>query len=356
MDRYKKLLSARFVVLVGLVLLSLLTTAHHRAATRQVARPPEKVPSLSVLVDFTPEEIQTLKAGQPVSKLFQSDPDYEVAVAGAVWINAPIKAYIEAVKDIERLEHGHGFLVTKRISDPPRPEDFAALQLTDFDVEQLKECRVGDCGIKLNKSAIERIQTQIDWSKPTAKADVNALVRQMALEFVTAYEREGNKALVVYANKKQPVDIAKQFDTIVGEMQPLWRVEPDLRQYLLEYPQAKLPNSTSFLYWQMVDFGIRPVFRINHVVITETAGHTIVASKLIYATHYFWTGLETRELIPDASGRGFWFADVSRGRSGSLAKSGPKGHVIREQARKHSLKGLNEGMMATKSFLESKAR
>jgi len=91
-------------------------------------------------------------------------------------------------------------------------------------VEQLKKCHVGDCGIKLDKSSIERIQTEIDWSKPTATADVNALVRRMALEFVTAYERGGNKELVVYANKKEPVDIAKEFDTIVGEMQPLWRV------------------------------------------------------------------------------------------------------------------------------------
>jgi hypothetical protein len=356
MHRYMKLVSCRLVVvLTGLVLLPL-TVAHHRAATSQAAGPPQKVPSLSVLVDFTPEEIQALKAGQPVSKLLQSDPDYEVAVAGALWVNAPIRAYIEAMKDIEHLEHGHGFLVTKRISDPPRPEDFAALQLPDKDIEELKKCRAGDCGIKLDKSAIERIQTEIDWTKPTAKDDVNALLRQMALEFVTAYEREGNKALVVYANKKQPVDIAKQVDTIVDEMQPLWRVEPDLRRYLLEYPQAKLPKSTSFLYWQMVNFGIRPVFRINHVVITETAGHTIVASKLIYATHYFWTALETRELIPDASGQGFWFADVSRGRSGSLAKSGPKGHVIRDEVRKHSLKGLNEGMLGTKAFLEAKTR
>jgi len=179
---------------------------------------------------------------------------------------------------------------------------------------------------------------------------VNALVRQMALEFVTAYEREGNNALVVYANKKQPVDIAKQFDTIVGEMQPLWRVEPDLRRYLLEYPQAKLPNSTSFLYWQMVNFGIRPFIRINHVVITETAGHTFVASKLIYATHYFWTALEVRELIPDPSRQGFWFVDVSRGRSGSLA--GLKKKPIRGKVREQSLKGLEEGMQATKSLLE----
>jgi hypothetical protein len=356
MDRYTKLVSSHVrVVLTGLAVLSA-TIGHYRAATRQQAQPPEKVPSLSVLAEFTPVEIQTLKTGQPVSKLLQSDPDHEVAVAGAVWIDAPVEAFVAAMKDIEHLEHGRGFLITKRISNPPRPEDFAALELTDFDIEQLKKCRVGDCGIKLDKPSIERIQKQIDWSKPTAKEDVNALMRQMALEFTTAYHKEGNKALVVYANKKEPVDIDKEFDTIVGEMQPLWRVEPELRRYLLEYPQANLPNSTSFLYWQMVNFGIRPVLRINHLAMTENAGHTIVASKLLYADHYFWTALEIRELVPGPGPQGFWFVDVSRGRSGSLAKSGPKGHVIRDEVRKHSLKGLNEALIGTKAFLEAQTR
>jgi hypothetical protein len=209
----------RLVLLTALVVFSL-SVQHHGAAIQQ-SRPPGKVPSLSVLVQFTPEEIQTLKAGQPVSKLLDSDADHEVAVAGAVWINAPAKTYVQAVKNIEQLEHGDGFLLTKRISNPPRLEDFVALELTDHDVDQLKKCQVGDCGIKLDKASIERIQTEIDWSKPTAIADINALMRQMAVEFTTAYQKEGNKALVVYANKKQATDVAKEFDTIIGEMQPL---------------------------------------------------------------------------------------------------------------------------------------
>src|SRR5581483_3026188 len=109
-----------------------------------------------------------------------------------------VEAFVDAIKHVEQLEHGHGFLVTKRISNPPRPEDFAALELTDFDIDQLKKCQIGDCGIKLDKPSIERIQKEIDWSKPTVKDDVNALVRQMALEFTTAYQKEGDKTLVVY--------------------------------------------------------------------------------------------------------------------------------------------------------------
>lgn len=353
MDRYKISVSSLLPLLVGLIVWSL-AASHDGASMRQTAPSAQKIPSLSVLADFTPEEVQTLKAGQPVAKLLPADAEHEVAVAGAVWISAPVSAYLEAMKDIEHLQHGGRFLVTKRISDPPRPEDFAALQLTDFDMEQLKKCRVGDCGIKLDKAAIERIRTEIDWSKPTAKDDVNAIARQMALEFTTAYERDGNKALVIYANKKQPVDIAKEFDTIVGEMQPLWRVQPDLRQYLIGYPQVQLPNSTSFLYWQMVNDGIRPVFRINHVVITETTGHAVVASKLIYATHHFWTGLEIQELTPEPSRQGFWFVNVSRGRSGSLA--GATKAPVRKKVREKSVEGLKDGMMQTKSYLEGSSR
>ena len=46
-------------------------------------------------------------------------------------------------------------------------------------------------------------------------------------------------------------------------------------------------------------------------VIQEGAEETVVASKMLYAGHYFWTGLELRVLIPDPSRTpGFWFVNV----------------------------------------------
>jgi hypothetical protein len=88
-------------------------------------------------------------------------------------------------------------------------------------------------------------------------------------------------------------------------------------------------------------------------VITENSERVLVASKQLYASHYFWTAIELRELIPDPShGEGFWFVDVSRGRSASL--SGFKGHVIRGRVNEEALKGLNKGIQATKTFMEGK--
>src|SRR5262245_33923541 len=177
---------------------------HPIAATRGQAERQETLAGVSDLLHFTPMEIQTLKTGRLVSKLLDSDPDYEVAVAGAVWISAPVSKYIQAIKNIEHLERGKGFQVTRLISDPPRLKDFAALQLPDVDIKDLKACRVGECAVNMDENMIERIQKEIDWSKPSAASDVNALVRQLALEYVTGYQQGGNKELAVYRDKSRP--------------------------------------------------------------------------------------------------------------------------------------------------------
>jgi len=87
----------------------------------------------------------------------------------------------------------------------------------------------------------------------------------------------------------------------INPMPALPLYEPALRQYLLDYPNAQLPNATSFLYWQQVRFGLKPTVRINHVVMMDEPDRIIVASKQLYASHYFWTALELRVLISDPS-------------------------------------------------------
>ena len=78
-------------------------------------------------VGLTAEEQQQLASGQPVTKLLAGDESKEVAVFGAVWINAPIRRYADAVRDIENFERGGGFKVTKRITTPPQLERFRAI-------------------------------------------------------------------------------------------------------------------------------------------------------------------------------------------------------------------------------------
>ena len=150
---------------------------------------------LSDVVRLTSEEQRQLAAGEPVTKLLDSDESKEVAVFGAIWINAPIRRYADAVRDIESFERGGGFKVTKRISSPPRPEDFAQLQLPPDDVADLRACRVDDCELKLGEEALNRFRSQIDWNVPDTNASANRLMRQLALEYTAGTSKAATTAL-----------------------------------------------------------------------------------------------------------------------------------------------------------------
>jgi hypothetical protein len=308
---------------------------------------------LSRHVRLTPQQRAQLLAGQPVTRLLDADPSREVAVFGAVWIAAPPSRYVAAVKDIERFESGGNFLVTKRISPTPVIEDFAALRLPPDDLADLRTCRVGACELKLSEQALTRMRREIDWSKPTARADAEALGRRLALDYVKGYLEGGNARLAVYRDADRPTFVAQEFASMVDRLPPLTEFLPAVRRALLDYPKGAVPGSESFLYWQEAKFGLKPTVRINHVTITPEPDGVVVSSKMLYASHYFWSALELRVLVPDpARGEGFWFVSVNRSRSDGL--SGFVGSLIRGKVRSEAEKGMQAALQITKARMEKR--
>jgi hypothetical protein len=338
---------------VPVALLTLLTSAAAISPqTAQLPQLPSKLEEfLTNVVKPTPAQRQDLMAGQSITKVLDGDPDREVVVFGATWINAPIQRYTEAVQDIETFERGKGFLTTKRISSPPSLEYFSGMHLPEEDVKDIQNCKVGDCKIKLSEEALRRIQSAVDWKAPSRNTDVDAVMRQLALEYVEGYLEGGNERLAVYRDESRPIFIAQEFRLMINEMPELASDAPDLRRYLLDYPRFKLPNSKSFFYWQQVQFGLKPTFRMSHLTIQNNPGETVVASKMLYATHYFWTALELRVLVPDPSrGPGFWLFTISRSRSDGL--SGFQGRLIRGRVRSEAEQGISAALHATKNRIE----
>jgi len=342
-----KLSKVQFYILI----LALATAGVPLRGQHQPALPERLDSYIKSYVKLTPEEQKQLLAGQPVARLLDSDPAKEVAVFGAIWVNAPIERYVAAVKDIENFEKGDDFLVTKRISNPPRLEDFDKLSLPPDDISDLKTCKVGDCKVKLSEAALTRIQQETDWSKPTARADVDRSIRKLALQYTNGYLEGGNSRLAQYRDSERPTFVAQEFAGMVNHMPALTEYLTDLKTYLLDYPKVTLPKADSFLYWQDAKFGLKPTIRINHLTIADQKTHVAVVSKMLYASHYFWTAIELRILVPDPErGQGFWFANVNQSRSDGL--SGFKGSVIRGKARSGAQSGMLSALKGTKVRLE----
>jgi hypothetical protein len=302
---------------------------------------------------LTAAERATLLSGKPLAKNLEADPGKEVAVFGAVWISASPAKYVAALEDIENFEKGAGFLATKKVSEPARLEDFARLQLPDDDLKDLRACQVGDCELKLSAAALARVRKEVDWSRPDVRAQVEQLIRRIAVEYVNAYRQGGNSELAVYRDGDKPTFVAEEFRQMVNGMPELGEYLPEMRQYLLDYPRPAPRPTTSFIYWQEAQFGLKPTIRINHLSILQSATGTIIASKQLYASHYFWTALELRALVPDASrGPGFWFVTMNRSRSDGL--SGFVGRVIRGKVREAARSGLESALITTKKTMEAR--
>ncbi len=204
---------------------------------------PQKLESyLATVVRLPAADRRRLLQGEPVARLLETDGSKEVAVFGAIWIDAPAARYVEAVKDIERFEQGRSFRITRRIASPPRLDDFAELRLPEEDLEDLRTCRVGNCEVKLGEQALRRFRNEIDWSAPGAHPAANALMRQVVHDYVRGYLEGGNDRLAVYRDGSRPTFVAQEFRALTNEMPELTTRMPTLRRYLLDTRARSLPT------------------------------------------------------------------------------------------------------------------
>jgi len=306
---------------------------------------------------MTPSQIAAVGRGEAVAVDLPSGVGREIAIGGAIRVGAPPERLAALVRDIERLESGEGFQRTKKVSDPPRLEDFDDLELPAEDVAALRTCRPGKCDVKLGQGAFDLLR-QIDWSAADATTRVNALARRTALEYLQAYRAGGNGELAIYRDSDRPQFIAREFADMVRRTGGLPDALPELADYLLNYPKASRPAGLDeFFYWSIADFGLKPVIRINHVVICPMAGPAgtrfAIATKQLYASHYFHTALEVRVAVDDPAqpGAAHYLVVLNMARSDGL--TGLFGGIVKSKARSGSRDGLVKALAATKRRCEA---
>ena len=357
--RVRRIRCLAVVLFQGVALVLALTAARGPAPASSSEPPAESAVERFLAERFrmTPSQVAAVRRGEAVAVALPSSVDREIAVGGAVRIATPAERLPVLVRDIERLESGEGFLKTRRISEPPRLDDFGDLELPAEDVAALRLCRPRKCDVKLGQGAFDRLQ-QIDWSAPDATAQVNTLARRTAVEYLQAYRAGGNAELAVYRDSDRPQFIAREFADMVQTTRRLPDTLPELSDYLLNYPKASRPAGLDeFFYWSLADFGLKPVVRLNHVVICPMAGPAgtrfAIATKQLYASHYFHTALELRVAVDDPAqpGAAHYLVVLNMARSDGL--TGLFGGLVKSKARRGSLDGLVKALAATKRRCEA---
>jgi hypothetical protein len=305
------------------------------------------------------DQIAMIRNGQPVTKTMPSRTPAEVFLLGAVYIQAAPDAYVKFAHDFDRLSKLPGYLAVSVFSNPPQPSDLKNFVFENDDNQDLKNCKPGDCQIQLPASSIQEFQRSINWSAPDVNEQANRLLQEKALQRLLTYQREGNQALGVYNDKRDAVEVSRQFAYMLSYSKALPERLPDFYQYLVAYPDAKPTNVEDTFYWARVKFGLKPTLRVVQMVTMRgNPGDEVsyaIAEKQLYSSHYFETALDLSFCVrgsDDPTKPGFYLITAMGSEQAGL--TGPKGSIIRKTAVGRSISNLQNLLTSIRNTLEGR--
>ena len=294
------------------------------AASQEGLREPEQF--LTKYLGFSHDQVLQVERGAVVVKILKREK-HEVGAAGVVRLNVPPEFFVARFRDIERHKKSEAVLQVRKLSDVPKAEDFSALTLPPREIRELKTCRAGECQLKLSNSQIEAIQ-RLDFADPAMEEQLNTAMRNLLADYAREYVTGGTKAMVVYADKAYLVETATQFAGLLHRSPYLLEYAPEFPAYLRDFSGTPPEGVERFLYWSKENYGhdLRPVVAITDVIMYQHPGGNppvVIASKQIYASHYFEASLGMTLLFEgnetDTS-PGFYLVYVNRSQIDLLRK------------------------------------
>jgi hypothetical protein len=284
---------------------------------------------------FQSTDFAALQLNQPVVRLAPTSDKREIAVAGLINVRADAEEFLRSYRDSMTRKTNPAILEIGSFGPEPTLNDLAGLTLEPGDIEDLKDCVVGDCELKLSAAMIERFRKEIDWTTPNYQLDVTNLFKQMLLDYVRDYRTRGDSALIEYNDKRDEVSLAAEQHAL-----------NDASSYindLLSQAKSELHLAEDSIVWSKIKFGLKPVIAINHVRIYRRSSNTgpqvLIASNQIYADHYFNASLALTAFV-NVPGVDQGACLVYENRSRADGLDGPFGKIKRGVVEKKALDGL----------------
>lgn len=299
---------------------------------------------------FEAQDFAALRLNQPVVRVVPATNKREVAVSGLVKIEASAAEFLQSYRDTMMRKSNSAFLEVGSFSTKPALTDLDGLTLENTDIDDLKECVVGDCKIKLSAAMIERFRNEIDWTAPDYQNRVSRLFKEMLVAYIKDYRARGEAALIKYNDKPDSISLA-------AEHRALTSASGYVNSFIAD-ANSGLQLLEETLVWSKIKFGLKPVISVNHISIykrnRDFGPQVLVASKQVYANHYFnaFLALTAFVNVPGAN-NGSYLVYENRSRADGLV--GPFGKIKRGIVERKALEGLRGIIAQSKASLERPA-
>jgi hypothetical protein len=214
---------------------------------------------------FTGDDWAALERGEMIVKHVPVANKREVAVFSVARLQGTPEVIMKAFGDSMAQQNSKPILRTGKLSVPPTLADMETLSLEDRDVEDLRDCVVGRCELKLSASMIGRFQREMNWSASDYKSQANRLFREMLLDYVRDYQTRGDAALIEYQDQRRAISVREEQQSLFDRLLYMPDFAPEFASYLKSFPYLELAHVESHISWAKLKFGLKPVIIVTHV-------------------------------------------------------------------------------------------
>ncbi|HEV2750197.1 MAG TPA: hypothetical protein VGV12_06690 [Gemmatimonadales bacterium] len=253
--------------------------------------PPARLTTfLQQSIGLDQDQLAAIERGDVVVKVLETQNKRDVAVFGIITVDVPRVFYVTRLQDFPNALRAPTRPHFGIFSTPASPADVADATVPAQDFDDIKKCKPGDCKFKMPAADMQRLHSEIDWSAADVGTQLDAYLRRRLVEYVTDYRTRGDSAMVVY-DDVGGVHSSDAFAALLAQSPYVYQDFPSLQQYLTTYPRAELEGAREVLFWaDDAPSGLQTILSVTHEVVfapSELSDMTVVASKQIYADHYF---------------------------------------------------------------------
>lgn len=271
---------------------------------------------------FTEEDLKRLEDGETVIKELERTVKREVALIGAVRIEFPYELArrgLERTVETQRRESAREY---RQFGDPPKEADLQGLGFDESDLDDLANCRVGDCKWNLSEKIIESLRAEVDWDSSGAFKKASEVLKRELAGYLAIYSKSGNGSLMIYSDTDLKVGLADEYGALFSSLPFVDRFAGTFGAYARNYPDGRPDGTESVFDWSEVKIGLKPVVMITHTVTYEPGDPAMFSvSKQVFANHYFDSTLGVTALFgfPGNGGRPeSYLIFISRSRASAL--------------------------------------
>jgi len=237
-------------------------------------------------------QVALIERGDAVVKVLDTRDRRDIAIFGIIAADVPREVYVAQARDFRASLRTPTRARLGIFSDPAIAADVEAVTISERDARDMKDCRPGDCVVKLPAADMQRIRETVNFSASDLQAQLSAYARRRLVEYVTDYRRRGDSAMAIYDDRgNMNVRASAAFAGMLGESPYVYQNVPSIGRYFAAYPRDTLAGATEVLFWsEDVMPRLRPILSVTHQIVytpPELPEVTLVAAKQLYANHYF---------------------------------------------------------------------